>query len=198
MASLPSPPLSGGSADSIGDPARFGVITVSDRASSGVYEDLSGPAILHFFNEAIQSPWTTDYRVIPDEQEQIENTIKDMVRLEEVNEGMARPGGEMVGRPHCGPLAARACTRRPTPLGMPRCAGGQQRVLPGGHHGWHGPGAPRCDARSHRGGVHQDAAGVSSHGENRLPRQGFLVAQARPGLRNPSPFNMAVDGWRIA
>ncbi len=48
-------PLSGGSADSVGDSAIFGVVTVSDRASTGVYEDVSGPAILRFFAEAVQS-----------------------------------------------------------------------------------------------------------------------------------------------
>jgi molybdopterin adenylyltransferase len=74
-----SPQLHGGSADSIGDPAKFGVLTISDRASSGVYEDLSGPAILQFFSEAVQSPWTADYRVIPDEQPLIEQAIIDMV-----------------------------------------------------------------------------------------------------------------------
>lgn len=45
----------GGSADSIGDFAKFGVLTVSDRASAGVYDDESGPAILRFFQEAIKS-----------------------------------------------------------------------------------------------------------------------------------------------
>eukprot|EP00882_Tetradesmus_deserticola_P023668 GHRQ01025772.1.p2 GENE.GHRQ01025772.1~~GHRQ01025772.1.p2 ORF type:complete len:122 (+),score=21.96 GHRQ01025772.1:135-500(+) len=71
--------LLGGDPLSVGDPAVFGVITVSDRASSGVYEDLSGPAILQFFSEAVQSPWTAKYAVIPDEQPIIEQTIKDMV-----------------------------------------------------------------------------------------------------------------------
>lgn len=46
--------LEGGS-DSIGDVAQFGVLTVSDRASEGVYEDQSGPAIIQFFKEAIKS-----------------------------------------------------------------------------------------------------------------------------------------------
>lgn len=49
--------LEGGSDDSLGDLARFGVVTVSDRASGGVYDDLSGPAILAFFHEAIKSRW---------------------------------------------------------------------------------------------------------------------------------------------
>jgi len=76
------PPLSGGASSSIGDPAIFGVVTVSDRASSGVYEDLSGPAILQFFSEAVASPWTAQYVVIPDEQHLIEATLKDLVRKE--------------------------------------------------------------------------------------------------------------------
>lgn len=52
---MAQPVFEGGSDDSLGDFARFGVVTVSDRASTGVYEDLSGPAILGFFQEAIKS-----------------------------------------------------------------------------------------------------------------------------------------------
>lgn len=44
--------LAGGSC---GEPAVFGILTVSDRASQGVYDDVSGPAILGFFHEAIKS-----------------------------------------------------------------------------------------------------------------------------------------------
>ncbi len=71
--------IRGGSEASIGDSARFGVLTVSDRASSGVYEDLSGPAILQFFQEAVESPWEAVYRVIADEQPDIEAALIDMV-----------------------------------------------------------------------------------------------------------------------
>jgi molybdopterin biosynthesis enzyme MoaB len=46
-----------------------------------VYEDLSGPAVLQFFQEAIKSPWTAQYVVIPDEQPVIEATLKDLVRV---------------------------------------------------------------------------------------------------------------------
>ena len=53
--------------------------TVSDRASTGVYEDLGGPAILGFFAEAIESKWDAVYQVIPDEQAQIEAAVIDMV-----------------------------------------------------------------------------------------------------------------------
>jgi molybdopterin adenylyltransferase len=73
-------PLHGGDASSVGDAAKFGVLTVSDRASGGVYDDLSGPAILQFFAYAVESPWTASYRVVPDEREQIEAAIIDLVR----------------------------------------------------------------------------------------------------------------------
>ena len=46
-------PLEGGSDLSSGDFCIFGVLTVSDRASAGIYKDESGPAILKFFEEAI-------------------------------------------------------------------------------------------------------------------------------------------------
>jgi molybdopterin adenylyltransferase len=49
------PSLQGGTPDSVGDPAIFGVLTVSDRASTGIYDDESGPAILNFFHEALKS-----------------------------------------------------------------------------------------------------------------------------------------------
>ncbi|KAF8058881.1 mog [Scenedesmus sp. PABB004] len=78
MASAPGVPLQGGDPGSVGDAAVFGVITVSDRASGGVYKDLSGPAILQFFHDAIESPWAARYVVVPDEQPLIEQAIKDM------------------------------------------------------------------------------------------------------------------------
>lgn len=53
-ASLAGKPLSGGSIPD-SEVARFGIVTVSDRASAGVYEDASGPAILGFFHDAIST-----------------------------------------------------------------------------------------------------------------------------------------------
>ena len=74
-------PLAGGVSDSIGDAASFGVVTVSDRAHDGVYEDASGPAIVLFFQEAIESPWTVHYRLVPDIQAEIESALKSLVSL---------------------------------------------------------------------------------------------------------------------
>ncbi|MCD4759181.1 MAG: molybdopterin adenylyltransferase [Arcobacteraceae bacterium] len=59
--------------------AKIGIITVSDRASAGVYEDISGKAIIDTLNEYLTSSWEEVYKVIPDEQNIIEDTIKEMV-----------------------------------------------------------------------------------------------------------------------
>lgn len=55
--------------------ARIGIVTVSDRASAGVYEDLSGQAIIDTLNAYLSSPWEPVYRLIPDEQPLIEQTL---------------------------------------------------------------------------------------------------------------------------
>jgi len=62
--------------------ANIGVITVSDRASRGQYEDISGPAIEETLNDYLTSSWQPVYRVIEDEQSVIEETIRDLVDKE--------------------------------------------------------------------------------------------------------------------
>jgi molybdopterin adenylyltransferase len=57
---------------------RIGILTVSDRASRGAYEDESGPAIRACLAEFLSCPWQPHALVIPDEQEQIEATLKAM------------------------------------------------------------------------------------------------------------------------
>ncbi|MEL6429999.1 MAG: molybdopterin adenylyltransferase, partial [Planctomycetota bacterium] len=59
--------------------ARIGVVTVSDRASRGEYEDLGGPAIHATFEEYLTSEWEAVPRMIPDEQETIERTLKELI-----------------------------------------------------------------------------------------------------------------------
>ncbi|MFQ2174234.1 molybdopterin adenylyltransferase [Aeromonas rivipollensis] len=55
--------------------ARIGIVTVSDRASAGIYEDLSGKAIIDTLDAYLTSGWEPVYQVIPDEQDQIEATL---------------------------------------------------------------------------------------------------------------------------
>lgn len=54
---------------------KLGIVTVSDRASRGEYEDRGGPAIHEYFAEILRSPWEAVPRVIPDERPVIERTL---------------------------------------------------------------------------------------------------------------------------
>ena len=67
----------------VGDLVRLGIVTVSDRASRGEYKDEGGPAILAFFQDAIQSPWTAVYRCVPDEHDAVEAALIDLADKEQ-------------------------------------------------------------------------------------------------------------------
>tara|TARA_B100000401_G_scaffold294610_1_gene201909 strand:- start:43 stop:588 length:546 start_codon:yes stop_codon:yes gene_type:complete len=58
---------------------NIGIITVSDRASAGIYEDLSGKAIKDTLDLYLKSDYKKVYKIIPDEQDIIEKTIINMV-----------------------------------------------------------------------------------------------------------------------
>ncbi len=53
----------------------IGLVSISDRASSGVYEDKGIPALQDWFGRALCSPWRMETRLIPDEQASIEQTL---------------------------------------------------------------------------------------------------------------------------
>ena len=55
--------------------ARIGIVTISDRASRGEYEDKGGPAMRAWFTRVLTCPWEAVARVIPDEQSLIEATL---------------------------------------------------------------------------------------------------------------------------
>ena len=63
-------------------PARIGIVTVSDRASRGEYEDRGGPAIHDYFADVLTSPFEPVARVIPDERPLIEQTLRDLCEVE--------------------------------------------------------------------------------------------------------------------
>jgi molybdopterin adenylyltransferase len=58
--------------------ARIGIVTVSDRASRGEYEDRGGPAILEYLQEVLNSPWAPEVRVISDDRELIQQTLVEL------------------------------------------------------------------------------------------------------------------------
>lgn len=59
-------------------PIRIGIVTVSDRASKGVYEDKGGPAIRDCLTEILSCPWEAVPRLIPDERPLIEQTLMEL------------------------------------------------------------------------------------------------------------------------
>jgi molybdopterin adenylyltransferase len=59
--------------------ARIGILTVSDRASAGVYADESGPAIAEVMGEFLTSPWEPVVRVVPDGVESVRDAIVELV-----------------------------------------------------------------------------------------------------------------------
>ncbi|MCK6439157.1 MAG: molybdopterin adenylyltransferase [Planctomycetes bacterium] len=62
---------------------RIGILTISDRASKGIYEDRGGPAIHAYFEQTLTSPWEPVARIIPDEQELIEKTLMELCDMED-------------------------------------------------------------------------------------------------------------------
>ena len=64
------------------NPARIGILTISDRASQGVYEDKGGPAIHEWFTRVLTSPWQAVAKMIPDEQPQIEAALRELSDVE--------------------------------------------------------------------------------------------------------------------
>ncbi len=57
---------------------KIGILTASDRASAGIYEDISGQAIINTLNDYLKSSWIKVYKIIPDDQKNIEKTLIDM------------------------------------------------------------------------------------------------------------------------
>ncbi len=57
----------------------IGLVSVSDRASAGVYEDKGIPGLVEWFTAALRTPWRMETRLIPDERAQIERTLIDLV-----------------------------------------------------------------------------------------------------------------------
>jgi molybdopterin adenylyltransferase len=61
------------------DPVRIGVVSVSDRASTGVYEDKGIPALQDWLGRALRNPIEWQTRLIPDEQDGISAALRELV-----------------------------------------------------------------------------------------------------------------------
>jgi molybdopterin adenylyltransferase len=62
------------------DPVTIGLVSISDRASSGVYEDKGLPALREWLGRALHNPLTLHERLIPDEQDVISATLIELVQ----------------------------------------------------------------------------------------------------------------------
>jgi len=65
------------------DELLIGLVSISDRASSGVYEDQGIPALRDWFSAALTSPWRMETRLIPDERALIEKALVELVDVAE-------------------------------------------------------------------------------------------------------------------
>ena len=61
------------------DPVRIGIVSISDRASAGVYEDKGLPALKDWLQRALKNPITFEPRLIPDEKDRISAALVDLV-----------------------------------------------------------------------------------------------------------------------
>ena len=62
--------------------AKIGILTVSDRASRGEYEDRGGPAIREYLDEVLTSEWEPVARIVTDDQPLIEEALVELVETE--------------------------------------------------------------------------------------------------------------------
>ena len=61
------------------DPVTIGIVSISDRASTGIYQDKGLPALREWLTRALQNPITFEERLIPDEQATISATLIELV-----------------------------------------------------------------------------------------------------------------------
>ena len=64
---------------SLHDLVKIGIVSISDRASTGVYEDKGLPALQTWLTSALKNPLQFESRLIPDEKERISNTLVELV-----------------------------------------------------------------------------------------------------------------------
>jgi molybdopterin adenylyltransferase len=96
------------------DELLIGLVSISDRASAGVYEDQGVPALRDWFSQALTSPWQMETRLIPDDQATIEKTL-----IALVDEGgcdlVLTTGGTGPARRDVTPEATLAVATKPMP-----------------------------------------------------------------------------------
>ena len=96
------------------DELIIGLVSISDRASAGVYEDQGVPALRDWFSQALTSPWQMETRLIPDDQDTIEKTL--IALVDEVGcDLVLTTGGTGPARRDVTPEATLAVATKPMP-----------------------------------------------------------------------------------
>ncbi len=96
------------------DELIIGLVSISDRASAGVYEDQGLPALRDWFSQALTSPWQMETRLIPDDQATIEQTL--IALVDEVGcDLVLTTGGTGPARRDVTPEATLAVATKPMP-----------------------------------------------------------------------------------
>ncbi len=96
------------------DELIIGLVSISDRASAGVYEDQGLPALRDWFSQALTSPWQMETRLIPDDQATIEKTL--IALVDEVGcDLVLTTGGTGPARRDVTPEATMAVATKPMP-----------------------------------------------------------------------------------
>lgn len=96
------------------DELIIGLVSISDRASTGVYEDQGVPALREWFSQALTTPWQMEARLIPDDQATIQKTLIELV--DEVGcDLVLTTGGTGPARRDVTPEATLAVATKPMP-----------------------------------------------------------------------------------
>ena len=72
--------MAAGGSPKFGEKIKIGILTASDRAFSGIYNDESGPAIEEFIEKAFKSEWEIERKLVEDEKEKISEAIIDLCK----------------------------------------------------------------------------------------------------------------------
>ncbi len=74
--------MADGAGDAMTTQIRIGIVTVSDRASAGIYADEGGPAIRDYFARVLTSPWIPVVRLVPDDRKAIADALIELADRE--------------------------------------------------------------------------------------------------------------------
>jgi hypothetical protein len=156
----------------------IGLVSISDRASTGVYEDKGIPALQEWLDSALTTPWRAETRLIADDQPTIENTLIELVDRSNCHLVLTTGGtGPALARCHAGSDAGR---RRQGNARLRRGNAPHQPELCADRHSF----APGC-SHPQTGADHQPARPAESRSRKRWKACAMLKARSRMSAFSP-------------